>query len=96
MLTMRVESGLDKAGKDNAARAANGGLMMNKREHTKDGYCEDCGVAATLRTCDDCGYQMYVLNCGHMPQPTPIAAGLADGSDLHHDYCEDCAEIAAS
>jgi len=55
------------------------------------GYCATCDEPARERTCRMCGRTMWILDCGHMPQPTPIAAGRADGSDLHHDYCDECA-----
>lgn len=53
--------------------------------------CPECGARAETRTCDGCGRSAVVIDCGHQAQPQPIAAGRADGSDLHHTYCTDCA-----
>jgi len=53
--------------------------------------CPHCGEAAKLRRCYVCGAEAWLVDCGHYPQPRPIAAGRADGSDLEHDYCEYCA-----
>lgn len=50
--------------------------------------CDVCGTRAEWRTCDDCGLSARILDCGHMAQPRPIAAGRTDGSDLSHTYCE--------
>lgn len=48
--------------------------------------CEHCGETARLISCDECGREGWVLNCGHMAQPRPIAA---DGS---HTVCTDCCD----
>ena len=44
-----------------------------------------------LRECSRCGLKAWIIDCGHMQQPRPIASGMADGSQLHLDFCEDCA-----
>lgn len=48
--------------------------------------CEQCGETARLISCDDCDAESWVMNCGHMQQPRPIAG---DGS---HTVCGDCYE----
>jgi len=53
--------------------------------------CPHCGEPAKLRRCCVCGTEAWIIDCGHYPQPRPIAAGRADGSDLGRDYCEYCA-----
>jgi hypothetical protein len=63
---------------------------MNQ-EH-EGGECPVCGTKAELRTCSVCGKKMWVIDCGHMGQPRPIAAGRTDGSETHKDFCEECAE----
>jgi len=62
-------------------------ILEDERE---GGACPDCGTPAALRTCDTCDTSAWIIDCGHYAQPRPIAAGRADGSDLHHTYCEDC------
>lgn len=60
-------------------------------EH-EGGRCPDCHEPAKYRTCSTCGKSSYVIDCGHMPQPRPISAGRVDASQMHRDFCEDCAE----
>lgn len=64
-------------------------------EH-ENGACPDCGEPARRRTCAGCGFSAMVIDCGHMPQPRPISAGLYDGSRLDSDFCEacECGELA--
>jgi len=53
--------------------------------------CPHCGEPARLRRCCICGTEAWLIDCGHYPQPGPIAAGLFDGSDMGRDYCVRCA-----
>src|ERR1039457_7290098 len=66
--------------------------MKNKNE-IEGGSCPECGATAQLRTCDDCGETAWIIDCGHMSQPRPIAGGRSDGSEGHRTFCEECAEI---
>jgi len=62
------------------------------RDHgPHDDPCADCGAVPATRTCADCGATADITDCGHQPQPRPLAAGRADGSDMGHTYCETCA-----
>lgn len=62
-------------------------------EYEKDGgKCPDCGTPAELMTCEVCGKQAWLIDCGHYDQPRPITGGKIDGSDLGHIYCDGCAE----
>lgn len=54
--------------------------------------CLDCQTLGEVRECYQCGAVAVVIDCGHQPQPAAISAGRADGTDLDHWYCEDCAE----
>ena len=67
-------------------------LYHDDRPAYPTGACPICGTAIQHRVCADCGAEGYILDCGHESQPRPIAAGMADGSDLHHCYCADCAD----
>lgn len=58
--------------------------------NTEDEVCP-CGTPATFRTCVECGVSGWIIDCGHYAQPRPLAAGRADGSNLHYTYCCDCA-----
>ena len=53
--------------------------------------CPHCGEPAKWRVCSECGKGAWIIDCGHMDQPRPIAAGREDGSELYKDFCEDCA-----
>lgn len=55
------------------------------------GKCPQCGERAKLRKCSVCGKERWIVDCGHMDQPRPIAAGRIDGSESYKDFCEDCA-----
>ena len=63
------------------------GAISNDHEDA----CARCGEPAILRTCHVCGIAARLIDCGHYPQPRPIAAGRADGMDGGHDYCLHCA-----
>lgn len=54
--------------------------------------CADCQTLGETRECYACGKIAVIIDCGHQPQPAPISAGRADGTDLDNWYCEDCAE----
>lgn len=58
-------------------------------EH-EGGFCPDCLEPARYRTCSSCGRAGYIIDCGHMPQPRPISAGMYDGSQLDRDFCDFC------
>jgi hypothetical protein len=68
--------------------------IMNNEENyeIEGGSCPECGTQAQLRTCDDCGETAWIIDCGHMSQPRPIAGGRSDGSEGHRTFCTDCAE----
>lgn len=53
--------------------------------------CPACATQAAQRTCSQCGISAWVIDCGHYAQPRPLAAGKADGSDLHAIFCLNCA-----
>ena len=68
-------------------------MAFSDGEHEHEGgYCPICEEGAVLRTCSVCGKTRWTIDCGHYDQPRPIAAGRVDGSELHNDFCEDCAE----
>jgi hypothetical protein len=56
-----------------------------------DPSCLECGASPELRVCQTCGTSAHITDCGHFPQPRPIAAGHNDGSDLFNVYCYVCA-----
>jgi hypothetical protein len=56
-----------------------------------ESYCPDCGTPRRPWKCHDCGRTAELIDCGHYPQPRPIASGRWDGSELDRDYCVDCA-----
>lgn len=58
-----------------------------------EGRCGECRADVTLMQCVACGVKGYILDCGHLNQPRPIAAGRSDGSELWHTFCADCAEV---
>jgi hypothetical protein len=60
-----------------------------------DSPCTICGARPRLRVCAGCDAKALVTDCGHFSQPRPISAGRSDGMDLHHDYCEECADAHA-
>lgn len=71
---------------------------MSKQSETKatnheheGGECPQCNTPAQHRRCTECGTTAWIIDCGHMAQPRPIASGRADGSDLQQHYCDDCA-----
>ncbi len=64
--------------------------QMATGDEVEGGKCPRCGELARKRTCDECGKTGWIIDCGCYAQPRPIAAGRRDGSDGHHDYCEDC------
>jgi Zn ribbon nucleic-acid-binding protein len=64
---------------------------MKKRKYSGFSKCPDCNKESQLRMCDECGLTLWVIDCGHEPQPVEIAPGRADGSDLEHTYCYKCA-----
>jgi hypothetical protein len=68
-------------------------MNMKNENEIEGGSCPECGTKAQLRTCDDCGETAWIIDCGHMSQPRPIAGGRSDGSEGHRTFCEDCAEI---
>jgi len=61
-------------------------------EHER-GVCPHCGAPARLRTCWECSESAWIIDCAHFPQPRPIAAGRADGSDAGRMFCADCADV---
>jgi hypothetical protein len=61
--------------------------MPSKLTHTPDGQCNICCAVAEKRTCGTCGLTLWILDCGHMHQPTPICA---DGNGQL--VCDDCYE----
>ena len=59
--------------------------MANIVALTEDS-CPDCGQEKEHLTCDECGADSDVINCGHYPQPQPIAA-----SERGMLLCDECA-----
>lgn len=59
--------------------------------HDEDCQVADCGARAEHRTCDDCGAEGLVTDCGHEAQPRPLAA---DGRGRM--VCDDCADSYAT
>jgi len=55
-------------------------------DEREGGVCPDCGTRAEYRTCEVCGTSAWVIDCGHYPQPRPIAAS----QDGQRYLCEDC------
>ena len=69
-------------------------MTTEARNHECDGgACPSCGEPARLRECCGCGERAWIIDCGHYPQPRPIASGRRDGSHLSSLYCDDCADI---
>ena len=67
--------------------------ITNMGQHEREGgSCPKCGALAEHRTCADCGCQAFVIDCGHYPQPRPIAQARFDGSDDHKLFCDKCAK----
>jgi CRISPR/Cas system-associated protein Cas10 (large subunit of type III CRISPR-Cas system) len=58
-----------------------------------DERCNECGAQPQQRTCSVCGNTALITDCGHKPQPRPIAAGRADGNEGHRDFCSFCVEL---
>lgn len=54
--------------------------------------CPDCGAPRKRRTCWQCGLSAELIDCGHYPQPRPIAQGYGMGDDLGRSYCDQCSE----
>jgi hypothetical protein len=54
---------------------------------TIDPTCPRCGARPRLRTCLGCGAKALLTDCGHMPQPRPIAIGRGG-----FNYCVDCSD----
>lgn len=52
-----------------------------------DKKCKDCGAKPELLTCEDCGVSAKITDCGHFPQPRPLAA-----DDTGHVLCDECYE----
>jgi hypothetical protein len=46
--------------------------------------CPHCGVEPEIRTCEYCGCQARIIDCGHMDQPRPISSWSG------RNYCDDC------
>jgi hypothetical protein len=66
---------------------------IGSENHECDGgACPSCGEPARLRECCECGESVWIIDCGHYPQPRPIASGRRDGSHLAELYCDNCAE----
>jgi len=55
--------------------------------------CPTCGILADERICWSCGIFARILDCGHMPQPRPLAPGRADGTELARTFCPLCARL---
>ncbi len=50
--------------------------------------CHQCDAPTEDWTCADCGQVRYIgPNCGHVAQPTPVAASKWDGQPVC-DACE--------
>lgn len=70
-----------------------GNPITSYSEHEHEGgMCPDCHEPARQRTCSTCGATGLFIDCGHMPDRPFIRAGRVDASDMHRDFCEDCAE----
>lgn len=48
-------------------------------------FCPDCRQPRDPRTCEDCGTERFVMDCGHYAQPTAIAASQYG---LHEHVCK--------
>jgi hypothetical protein len=62
-------------------------------EEREGGKCSHCGEPAKERTCSTCGLSAWIIDCGHYPQPRPIAVGRTGGLELHRDFCSACADL---
>ncbi len=62
-----------------------------EEQECEDGQCPDCGTKAEYRTCAICGRSKWIIDCGHMSQPRPIAGNGIAGTACS---CEDCEEAA--
>jgi len=51
--------------------------------------CPDCGQEAFAETCEDCGAVADVIECGHYPQPQPVAASAYGGAPV----CDECERV---
>ena len=54
--------------------------------------CAQCHTAPEIRVCTICGARARIIDCGHMAQPRPVAAGGRAGADYSCDSCEEQAE----
>jgi len=59
-------------------------MTITDDDYEPDEDCTKCDERARRYTCDDCGVTGMFTNCGHFPQPRPIAA------DGNRTYCEEC------
>ena len=66
--------------------------MTNSRQdlYIDDGVtaCEVCSTPARLRKCAGCGREGWIVDCGHYPQPRPIAPMGIFGCECSCDECE--------
>ncbi len=63
---------------------------------TNDATCGACGTEPERRTCSECGRSAMITDCGHMPQPRPIASGRSGGTEMSLVFCARCANESDS
>jgi hypothetical protein len=58
------------------------------------GSCPDCGRAALLWTCSECGFSGWTIDCAHgRPRRFRLSRGRSDGSGMGRVFCDDCARV---
>jgi hypothetical protein len=78
---------------------AGGAIVSRRIEQGVTRECDGCGVEGVV--CDTVDGEVRVEGDRLAMHPALVArpsleilvAGRSDGSDLHHTYCEDCAEV---
>jgi hypothetical protein len=58
------------------------------------GRCPVCARRAELRTCSECGFSAWAIDCPHgRPRRFRFSRGRGDGRDGGRVFCEDCARV---
>ena len=63
-------------------------LKMEKALAPRDETCEECGARAERLQCAGCGAAGWITNCGHLPQPRPLAVSADGSGDVTCLACE--------
>lgn len=65
---------------------------MKTNHEIEGGSCPQCSEPARLLKCSSCEEEAWIINCGHMDQPRPIAAGTFKGTRMNQLFCKQCAK----